>query len=881
MKGVITRQEALLRQAIEQQNGRLFKTLGDACFAVFSNAADAVAASLNAQLALCDEEWSLSQPVRIRMALHAGIAEERDNDYFGPPLNRTARLLAIAHGGQILLSGVIKEQISETVPALASLRPMGWHRLKDLQQKEEVFQLDHPTLLKDFPPLQSLSNAALPNNLPLQVTSVIGRERESEEVKNLFVRTRLLTLTGSGGCGKTRLALQVAADMLEQFPDGVWFVDFAPLSESDLIPQTVANMLGIKEEAGKPITQVLTDWMKSKRLLLLLDNCEHLLEGCVSLVSRLLRGCPDVKVLATSQEPLNTSGEQTYRVPSLSLPSLDTQALGNLAATPPFPIRYRDGVPLTAQNLVQYEAVRLFVERARQSLPDFDLTDANAPAIASICVRLDGIPLAIELAAARVSALSIEEIAERFDDRFRLLTGDGNAVLPRQQTLRAAIDWSYDLLDSQERTLLRRLPVFVAGWTLKAAESVCALPPDLVSDIEGEESLEEWEVLEVLLSLVDKSLAIAEEIEGQMHYRLLESVREYARERLNEEQEEEPLLRQRHAAYYVQYFQQQREFLRTAQEAEALRLLEQESGNFRGALEWACQQNDPFVKGEMALGLSLILEYRGLPAAAMQALQPGLEAATHAPAMRSVLRARLLLQRAGLYLDLGNNVEAFADAEAAKSLYQEARDGTGESRANNLLGQAAMDTKDFALARALFTQAMDYLETTDDVYRAVVHNNLALVERRDPEGDQALAAYHLQEALVRQRKQGDRRGMAESLLNLGVLAHIQEKLEVANEYYMEALEIEQTLGDRFGVGRALNNLGEIAEAHGDIRRACRYYAASERLLEEAQSSWLGYATERLVSATESIGYNENVREELRREARLTELNRLAEWASGD
>jgi class 3 adenylate cyclase len=456
MRQALARHDALMKEAIEKHHGHVFKTIGDAFCAAFATASDAVMAAVAAQkalenLQLTDDKTEESLPLRVRMALNTGTAEERDGDYFGPTLNKVARLLAAGHGGQILLTASAEAVVAGQLPDSISLVDMGSQRLKDLQLPEHVHQLRHPDLQAEFPPLRAL-NAS--NNLPIQVTSFVGREREIAEVKRLFEKTRLLTLTGSGGAGKTRLSLQVAAEMMEQNPDGVWLVELAPLSDPNLVPQTVATVLNVREEPGRPITQTLVDFLKTRSLLLLLDNCEHLLTACANLADTILRNCPKAYILASSREGLNIPGETTYRIPSLSLP--DTRET------------------LTPENLMQYEAVQLFVERAQSAQPSFVVTPQNAAAVGQLCVRLDGIPLAIELAAARVKAMSVEQIASRLDDRFRLLTGGSRTALPRQQTLRALIDWSYDLLSEQEQTLLRRLSVFAGGWTLEAAEKVCS-----------------------------------------------------------------------------------------------------------------------------------------------------------------------------------------------------------------------------------------------------------------------------------------------------------------------------------------------------------------------------------------------------------------------
>jgi len=426
MQAVLARHDALLHEMIEHANGYVFKTIGDAFCAAFSTPTDAVIAALATQLALTVESWPEHTPIKVRIALHTGAVTSRDGDYFGQPLNRVARLLATGHGGQVLLSTATQELVRDSLPIGATLHPLGEHRLKDLGRPESIFQLCHPSLPSEFAPLKSLDNPALRHNLPQQVTSFVGREEPLTVVKGLLEKTKLLTLTGSGGCGKTRLALQVAAEMLDGEGDGAWLVELASLADPNLVPATIAGVLNIKEEPGKPIQQSLVEHLKSKRLLLMLDNCEHLLNACAKLIDTLIHQCPQVLVLATSREALGIAGETTYRVPSLSLPD---------------PTKVQ-----TVESFTHFEAVRLFVERACQVQTDFTVSNANAPALASICHRLDGIPLAIELAAARVRILSVEEINSKLDQRFRLLTGGSRTALPRQQTLRSLIDWSYDLL---------------------------------------------------------------------------------------------------------------------------------------------------------------------------------------------------------------------------------------------------------------------------------------------------------------------------------------------------------------------------------------------------------------------------------------------------
>jgi len=483
MGAALARHDALLATAVAAHGGSVFQRTGDGCHAVFPSAVAGALAALAAQQALAAEGWAELAPdaLRVRMAVHAGQAATRDGDYFGPALNRAARLMAAAHGGQVLLSETAAGLARDEMPPGLSLRDLGEHRLKDLTRPEHIFQLAAPGLPADFPPLGVLGAA---NNLPVPLTSFIGRERELAEAQRLLASARLLTLTGPGGTGKTRLALQAAADALDQFPDGAWLVELAPLADPALVAGAAATTWDLREQPGRTPLDALLDYLRARHLLLILDNCEHLIEACADLAADLLRACPRLTILASSREPLGVPGETTYRVPSLAVPD-------NECATP--------------QRLLQFDAARLFVERAQAAQPHFAPNRGNLAVIIQICRRLDGIPLAIELAAARVRLLSVEQIAARLDDRFRLLTGGSRTALPRQQTLRALIDWSYDLLPAPECAALRQLAVFAGGWTLEAAEAVLSSP----------------DVLDLLAQLVNKSLVYVDEAGAEPRYRLL------------------------------------------------------------------------------------------------------------------------------------------------------------------------------------------------------------------------------------------------------------------------------------------------------------------------------------------------------------------------
>jgi predicted ATPase/class 3 adenylate cyclase len=519
MPAAIERHNAILRAAIARHGGVVFKLVGDAVYAAFASAPQAVAAALAAQRALHAEAWGPTGVLRVRMALHSGGAEARDGDYLGLPLNRVARLLAAGHGGQILLSLTTEQLVREQLPSDVALRDLGTQRLKDLSLPEQIFQLIAPDLPATFPALTTLD--ARHTNLPAQPTALIGREQDVAAISTLLRRAavRLVTLTGPGGIGKTRLSLQVAAELVEQFADGVYFVDLAPIRDPQLVSTAIAETLGVREAGNQPLLVTLKEYLRDKRMLLLLDNFEHLLDAA-ALVADLLAIAAQLKVLATSREMLHLRGEQEVGVDPLAVP---------------------DPAHLPAlDQLSQYAAVALFIQRVQASQPSFQVSNANAPALAEICVRLDGLPLAIELAAARVKLFPPEALLARLSSRLALLTGGPRDLPARQQTLRHTIAWSYDLLNEAEQALFRRLGVFVGGCTIEAAEAVCNVNGDLPLD-----------VVDGLAALVDKSLVKqVEAMDGEPRFTMLETIREYALEQLAANGELEAL-RQRHAAFFV------------------------------------------------------------------------------------------------------------------------------------------------------------------------------------------------------------------------------------------------------------------------------------------------------------------------------------------
>jgi predicted ATPase/class 3 adenylate cyclase len=517
MRVALARHDELLREEIEAHRGHVVKTTGDGVYAVFGTASDAVEAALAAQLALHRETWDQTGPLRVRMGLHTGAAELRGDDYHGTAVNKAARVMDVANGGQVLLSAATGELVRDGLAEGVGLIDLSEHRLRDLSRAERLFQMVHPGLPQEFGRLRTVD--AYPGNLPSQLSSLIGREDELERVDDALARSAVVTLTGVGGVGKTRLALQVAAELVPRFRDGAWLCELQMVRDPGGVADAVAAVFRVSARAGAALEESLIAYLRDQELLVVLDNCEHLLRPVASLVAKMVAACPGVRVLATSREGLNLRGEQILVVPSLGVPD--------------------DGMDLDA--LTGCEAVRLFADRAQALKADFAVDATNSDSVSQVCRRLDGVPLAIELAAARIGAMNPSELVRRLDRRFRLLTGGERVAIERQQTLRATIDWSYDLLSGAQQRLLARLAVFAGGCTLEAAEAVCAGDPIDADD-----------VLELMARLVASSLVVADDAGPDTRYRLLETIRQYGEERLAEAGETDAL-RLGHGAYYEEF----------------------------------------------------------------------------------------------------------------------------------------------------------------------------------------------------------------------------------------------------------------------------------------------------------------------------------------
>lgn len=789
MRVALSRHDALIDAGAMQHNGVVVKKRGegDSLFLTFASASDAARAALALQNVLRKEAWPAETPIKVRMALHTGEADARNEDYYGSAVNRCARIRTTGYGGQILLSQATAELVRDQLEGGAFLRDLGLHHLKDLQRPERIYQLHHPDWPDDFGPLRSL--AAFRHNLPSQLTSFVGREKELKDVRKLLAETRLLTLTGSGGCGKTRLALQTAAEVVDDFTNGVGFVELAALTDGNLVARTIAQTLGIADEPNRDALPTLCDGLRDRSLLLLLDNCEHLVDAAAHVANALLQACPGVHILATSRKSLNLAGETCWRIPSLPLPGA--------------------GVALTVEAAMHHDALRLFVERATSARLNFSLTTANLPAITEICQHLGGIPLAIELAAARVNVLTPQQIASRLNDRFKLLVGNRRDVAPRQQTLSALIDWSHDLLSPPERVLLRRLSAFAGGWTLEGAEAVCEW---------GE--LQQGDALDLLSSLVDASLVNVEEAgdvasEAAPRYRLLETVREYATQKLEAAAETERAC-EFHLRYFLGMTEEAEAKLTGAEQAHWLQTLEAEHDNLRSALKWALD-ND--TRLQLAAALWRFWSMRSHFQEGRSWLSGAL---ARSPQADERLRAKALNGLGVLGLRQADYEESRHVLEESLRLSESVNNRAGMAETLNNLAIVANAQGRNENTHSLYQQSLKlWQEVGNQRGIAAALNNLGILFVNA--GEYAEARSHFERSLAIYRERDDRANMASTLGNLGVVCCCLEDYPQARRYYEEALALDVEFGNRWGAGFKLVNLGDVARRQRD-------FAASRRFL---------------------------------------------------
>jgi predicted ATPase/class 3 adenylate cyclase len=783
----------LLREAIREAGGVDLRTEGDAFFAVFRSAIASMAAAVAAQRAMTEHPWPQGAAVRVRMGMHTGEGAVGGDDYVGLDVHRAARIAATGHGGQVLASSTTADLLRQDLPDGVAIRDLGRHRLKDLDRPERIYQLTVEGLPDEFPPIRSLET---PTNLPAERTSFVGREREVAQVKDLLQGAGLLTLTGAGGSGKTRLALQAARELLDDYRDGVYLAELGPITDPLLVVSTIADAVGARAEGQRTLLDTLRDHVRDREMLLIADNFEQVLEAA-PVVATLLDAAPRLRVLATSREPLHVQGEQELPVQPLAVPGPDAGPA----------------------ELGQSEAVALFVQRAAAVDPSFRLTEKSAAAVGELCRRLDGLPLAIELAASRVKLLSPAAMLERLEHRLELLIGGPVDLPARQRTLRETIAWSHELLDDVERTLLRRLSVFAGGWTLAALEAVAEPGGQVAADPLG-----------VLSSLVDKSLVLRVPTNpDDVRFAMLETIREFGREQL-EASGDAAATRDRHAAFFLALAEEAEPHLRGVDQKRWLDLLEEEHDNVRAALRWSIDAGDAatalrligavwrfwHLHSHLADGRRWAEEVLALPGAAG----------------RSRERIRGLTAFGGVTY-WQQDVRAFRTAyEEALSIATELSDRAEVAEQSYNLSFALALEGDFegmmALirrCRALFEELGNRRGVADCMWIQGVAARLG--------GDLDRSRTLEEESLRIQREIGDRFGATVTLYSLGQTALQQGDLDVAEASFVEALTNDAAVGNRTGIGVILDNLAAKARIEGDHLRALRLGGASQAIKEAA------------------------------------------------
>lgn len=800
---VLEKHNSILRSKIVSNSGIVFQIIGDAFCCAFENAADAVNAAANIQIALACEKWDNAE-IRIRIGIHSGKAERRSNGFTGYiTLARTARIMSSAHGGQIIISDNTYKLISaqsqtktqsenESVIEGLSFRDLGGRRLKDVIEPIRLYQVTGKGLREDFPPLNTLD--VRPNNLPVQLNSFIGREEEIKHAKELLKSTHLLTLTGSGGAGKTRFALHTGAAIIDEYSNGVWFAELAAITDVALLPDALINTFNLKEEPKKSPEETLTEYLKGKEILLILDNCEHLINECAELAERLLISCPGLKIIATSREALNCRGEQIYRIPPLKNPDLSHK--------------------ITPENLLQYDSVRLFIERALLVNPDFKVTEGNSRALAEICSQLDGIPLAIELAAARTKILTPEKINERLVDRFSLLAGGKSTTLPRQQTLRALIDWSYDLLNEKEKLLWSRLSVFSDGCSLEAAEDVCS-----------DETLNSDEILDLLFRLSEKSIINYDE--NKNRYRMLESLKQYGAEKLKAS-DSENIFRYNHLKYFAGLSGIARSELNSGEMQDLPEILETEHTNMQSAIAWAASTDNKEQGAVLAGNLGGFWEIRGYNSIGIRLLETFINDAAKISKSAS---AKILLSIGILARNLGEFEKAFASLTGSLEIYKDTGDKNGILSCLNNLGITASDQGNYVQALKYFDESIFIgRETGNKNEIAITLLNLGTVSYH--QGNYEQAEKFFEESLMINRETDNKQGIAMCLNNLGSLTSRKENFEKAKKLYYESLILGREFGDKTGIAMCLSNLGNIESHQGNYEQAMKLYQESLAIMRE-------------------------------------------------
>jgi predicted ATPase/DNA-binding SARP family transcriptional activator len=761
-----SRHHTILRNAVESNNGFVFQSIGDAFCTAFHTVRDGFQAALDAQRKLQAENWGKTS-IKVRMGLHTGAAEVNGNEYLGYlTLVRVQRVMSAAHGGQILVSNTCAELLHGELQGEITLRDMKEYLLKDLPKPERLWQIVASDIQQDFPPLQL--PLAVQNNLPVPLTSFVGREKEVKEIARLLSSSRLITLTGPGGVGKTRLAIQTAHDSIKTFKDGVFWVGFVGLSDENLIPQEIAQSLNMREISTEPMIETLKTYLKSKDILIVLDNCEHLIRSCAQHTEQLLGACPKLKILATSRERLDLFNETTWNVPSLPLPEMQ-QAL-------------------SLKQLKEFASIQLFVERARNVKSDFVLTEQNASSIAQICNRLDGIPLAIELASARIKLLSVDEIASRLSDRFSLLTSGTRTAQPRQQTLRAVIDWSHDLLTEPERILFRRLAVFAGGFTLDAVEVVCSA------------GMKRSDILDLLGRLVDKSLVVVEtdSVLNETRYRLLETIRQYARIKL-EEIGEVPDITEQHLNFFASFASQAEKKLYGKEGSVWFLRLEKEIDNLRAAMYW-----------------------------------PVSMAQTNQHKSQSIHNKQLLIVGSlDMFWETRYRIEILQALEKMLASTKPNEPTIEKAKALSVGGFLLLSLHKFSEARVYLDESIDIAEKLADLF-TLAQSLGFLGWTFDFLGEYDHAKTSLERSVTIARSLGEESEYiaARSLSLLGDIPFWQGKLFEARQIYEEAISFLREIHDRNMLTYPLRRLGYICLREGDVDQAIAWFGESLEINHE-------------------------------------------------
>jgi predicted ATPase/class 3 adenylate cyclase len=823
-RDVRERHRALLREAFQAHDGYEQSTEGDSFFVLFRRAIDGVSAAVDAQRAMAAEPWPETAEVRVRMGLHTGEIQSTGRDVIGYDINRTARIAAVAHGGQVLLSDTTRALVADTLPDAVSLRDLGAHRLKDLRQPERLAQLVIEGLPDTFPALRSLD--ARPNNLPTQLTTFVGRDRELAEARDLLRTTRLLSLTGPGGTGKTRLSLQVAAAAAVDFPDGVWFVALDAVRDPALVAPTIARTLGLADNQSQTAIERLAGEIGDGHVLLVLDNFEQVTAAGRD-VADLLRRCPNVTCLVTTRIPLRVSGEQEFPVPGLPAPP-DTSRLSEVERLNlPRALREFD-----LEALTQFEAVRLFIARATSVRPAFAVTNANAPAVAGIAARLHGMPLAIELAAARVKLLTPDQILARLEHHLDLLTAGSRDLPERQQTLRGAIGWSYDLLDDGTRRLVDRLSVFRGGFDLGMAETVCGPSDEIGGD-----------VVELIGELVDQSLVRVDENAVEPRFAMLETIREFAAEML-ERRAESDELSARHAAAMLELAQRAAPNLSGAEQRTWLERLEREHDNLRAALDWATNRPDPSLGARLAFALWRFWQQRGY----LNEARARLDAmAAQGWALEPVDRARFAEAAGGIAYWQSDQPVATRWYEEALAVWREL--GDKRELANALYNRSYADIIEVmggALSPQTLLPGQSMLEEALALYREIgdVRGEANVIWGLGSfyyfGADAASAEDWYRRAREMHRAAGDRTMEAWSLHMLALSVTGQRHWGEANELARQALQHFYEAGDVSGVILVLDDLAIIATGLGDTERAGRLWGAARHFQRRTGTALADY-----------------------------------------